>query len=96
MVAPRDASARVGFNAAWPQHRGLTNFINLAGSLAYTFAVPYAAIALTLYYFDEARGMAELPARAGLAGRLPRLPRAIPQLSECTRPVDSSICDAYA
>jgi hypothetical protein len=54
------------------------NFINLAGSLAYTFAVPYAAIALTLYYFDlEARGVAKLPARAGLAGRLPRLPRAI-------------------
>jgi hypothetical protein len=31
-----------------------------------------------LYYFDlEARGVAKLPARAGLAGRLPRLPRAI-------------------
>jgi hypothetical protein len=33
------------------------NFINLAGSLVYTFTVPYAAIQLTLYYFDlEARG----------------------------------------
>jgi hypothetical protein len=35
------------------------NFINLAGSLVYTFTVPYAAIQLTLYYFDlEARGVA--------------------------------------
>jgi hypothetical protein len=33
------------------------NFINLAGSLVYTFTVPYAAILLTLFYFDlEARG----------------------------------------
>ena len=33
------------------------NFINLAGSLVYTFTVPFAAIQLTLYYFDlEARG----------------------------------------
>ena len=32
------------------------NFINLAASLVYTFTVPYAAIQLTLYYFDlEAR-----------------------------------------
>jgi ABC-type sugar transport system permease subunit len=28
------------------------NFINLAASLVYTFTVPYAAIQLTLYYFD--------------------------------------------
>jgi hypothetical protein len=36
------------------------NFINLAASLVYTFTVPYAAIQLTLYYFDlEARGPAE-------------------------------------
>ena len=35
------------------------NFINLAGALVYTFTVPYAAIQLTLYYFDlEARGVA--------------------------------------
>jgi hypothetical protein len=34
------------------------NFINLAGSLVYTFTVPYAAIQLTLFYFDlEARGV---------------------------------------
>ena len=33
------------------------NFINLAAALVYTFTVPYAAIQLTLYYFDlEARG----------------------------------------
>jgi hypothetical protein len=34
------------------------NFINLAGSLVYTFTVPFAAIQLTLFYFDlEARGV---------------------------------------
>jgi hypothetical protein len=27
-------------------------FINIAGALIYTVTVPYAAIALTLYYFD--------------------------------------------
>jgi hypothetical protein len=33
------------------------NFINVAASLVYAFTVPYAAIQLTLYYFDlEARG----------------------------------------
>jgi hypothetical protein len=30
------------------------NFINVAGALVYTVTVPYAAIALTLYYFDLA------------------------------------------
>jgi hypothetical protein len=36
------------------------NFINLAAALVYTFTVPYAAIQLTLYYFDlEARGVAQ-------------------------------------
>ena len=35
-------------------------FINLAASLVYTFTVPYAAIQLTLYYFDlEARAAAD-------------------------------------
>ena len=34
------------------------NFINLAAALVYTFTVPYAAIQLTLYYFDlEARSI---------------------------------------
>jgi hypothetical protein len=38
------------------------NFINLAAALVYTFTVPYAAIQLTLYYFDlELRRAAELP-----------------------------------
>jgi hypothetical protein len=43
------------------------NFINLAASLVYTFTVPYAAIQLTLYYFDlEARRAGEAePAVAG-------------------------------
>jgi hypothetical protein len=36
------------------------NCINLAAALVYTFTVPYAAIQLTLYYFDlESRGVAE-------------------------------------
>jgi hypothetical protein len=36
------------------------NSINLAAALVYTLTVPYAAIQLTLYYFDlEARGLAE-------------------------------------
>ena len=40
------------------------NFINLAAALVYTLTVPYAAIQLTLYYFDlEARGVAK-PRRA--------------------------------
>jgi hypothetical protein len=35
------------------------NFINLAGALVYSFTVPFAAIQLTLYYFDlETRGVA--------------------------------------
>jgi hypothetical protein len=36
------------------------NFINLAAALVYTFTVPFAAIQLTLYYFDlEAQGIAQ-------------------------------------
>ena len=44
-------------------------FINLAASLVYTFTVPFAAIQLTLYYFDlEARGAgdAEVKVDAGV------------------------------
>jgi hypothetical protein len=38
------------------------NLINIAGALVYTITVPYAAIALTLYYFDlEARRSAAMP-----------------------------------
>jgi hypothetical protein len=34
------------------------NFVNLAGALVYTFTVPFAAIQLTLYYFDlQERGV---------------------------------------
>jgi hypothetical protein len=48
------------------------NFINLAASLVYAFTVPYAAIQLTLYYFDlEVRGVAETKVNTGLADRLP-------------------------
>jgi hypothetical protein len=38
------------------------NFINIAGALVYTITVPYAAIVLTLYYFDlEARRSVAAP-----------------------------------
>jgi hypothetical protein len=43
-------------------------FINLAASLVYTFTVPYAAIQLTLYYFDlEAREAPDATVNAGVA-----------------------------
>ena len=46
------------------------NFINLAASLVYTLTVPYAAIQLTLYYFDlEARGAAGIEVNAGVPDR---------------------------
>jgi hypothetical protein len=42
------------------------NFINLAGALVYTFTVPFAAIQLTLYYFDlEKQGILERPSVVG-------------------------------
>jgi hypothetical protein len=42
------------------------NFINLAASLVYTLTVPFAAVQLTLYYFDlEARGVAEVAGSPG-------------------------------
>jgi hypothetical protein len=54
------------------------NFINLAAALVYTFTVPYAAIQLTLYYFDlEARGPVGPRVSASAAARSPRVP---PQL----------------
>lgn len=54
------------------------NFINLAASLVYTFTVPYAAIQLTLYYFDlEAREATEATVSPGLADRSARMPRAL-------------------
>jgi hypothetical protein len=46
------------------------NFINLAAALVYTFTVPYAAIELTLYYFDlEARGAADTESKPGVTDR---------------------------
>jgi hypothetical protein len=42
------------------------NFVNLAGALVYTFTVPFAAIQLTLYYFDlQARNVNTLVHRRG-------------------------------
>jgi hypothetical protein len=56
------------------------NFINLAASLVYTFTVPFAAIQLTLYYFDlEARGAADIEVNAGLPDRSARVPPATGQ-----------------
>jgi hypothetical protein len=49
------------------------NFINLAALLVYTFMVPYAAIQLTLYYFDlEARSGADTGSGAGIRVRSAR------------------------
>ena len=48
------------------------NFINVAGALVYTITVPYAAIALTLYYFDlegAARPSVSLRRRGDRLGR---------------------------
>jgi hypothetical protein len=46
------------------------NFINLAASLVYTFTVPYAAIQLTLYYFDlEARSATTTEVNAAVPDR---------------------------
>ncbi len=50
-------------------------FINLAASLVYTFTVPYAAIQLTLYYFDlEARAAADTDVDVDLSDRSLRRP----------------------
>jgi hypothetical protein len=52
------------------------NFINLAASLVYTFTVPFAAIQLTLYYFElEARGIADAEGNEGLVLGLSAAPR---------------------
>ena len=64
------------------------NFINLAASLVYTFTVPYAAIQLTLYYFDlEARAGDDTEVNTGAPDRSARLPPALGQLSDDTPPV---------
>jgi hypothetical protein len=64
------------------------NFINLAASLVYTFTVPYAAIQLTLYYFDlETRGAADTEVNAGVPDRSRRVPPALGPLSDDTRPL---------
>jgi hypothetical protein len=64
------------------------NFINLAASLVYTFTVPYAAIELTLYYFDlEVRGAADTEDHAGVPDRSARVPSGLGLLSDDTPPV---------
>jgi hypothetical protein len=64
------------------------NFINLAASLVYTFTVPYAAIQLTLYYFDlEARGAAATEDTASVQDRSARVPPSLGPLSDDTPPV---------
>jgi hypothetical protein len=57
-------------------------FINLAASLVYTFTVPYAAIQLTLYYFDlEARAAADTEVDGDVSDRSMRRP-AGPRLAQ--------------
>ena len=57
-------------------------FINLAASLVYTFTVPYAAIQLTLYYFDlEARAAADSEVDGDVSDRSMRRP-ASPRLAQ--------------
>jgi hypothetical protein len=64
------------------------NFINLAASLVYTFTVPYAAIQLTLYYFDlEARRDPDTEVNASVPDRSDRVPPALDLLSDDTPPV---------
>ena len=64
------------------------NFINLAASLVYTFTVPFAAIQLTLYYFDlEARGAAGAEVSASVPDRSARIPPSVGPLSDDTTPV---------
>jgi hypothetical protein len=62
------------------------NFINLAASLVYTFTVPFAAIQLTLYYFDlEVRGAAGTGVNAVVAAA--PVPRGLGALGDDTAPV---------
>jgi hypothetical protein len=64
------------------------NFINLAASLVYTFTVPYAAVQLTLYYFDlEARGAADTQVNTGIPDRPARVPPALGPLGDDTPPL---------
>jgi len=64
------------------------NFINLAAALVYTFTVPYAAIQLTLYYFDlEARGSADTEVYDDVPDRSAPLPGAPGPLGDGTQPV---------
>ena len=64
------------------------NFINLAASLVYAFTVPYAAIQLTLYYFDlEARGVADTGVNADVPDRSPHVPPVLDLPSDATPPV---------
>ena len=64
------------------------NFINLAASLVYTYTVPYAAIQLTLYYFDlEARAAAETEPNTDPPDRSPTVPSALGPLTDGTSTV---------
>ena len=57
-------------------------FINLAASLVYTFTVPYAAIQLTLYYFDlETRAAAHTEGDLDVSDRSRSVP-ASPRLAQ--------------
>ncbi len=59
------------------------NFINLAGALVYTFTVPFAAIQLTLYYFDlETRGAADTGLDADVPDRFAPVPPVLGPLTD--------------
>ena len=64
------------------------NFINLAASLVYTFTVPFAAIQLTLYYFDlESRGASDSEVKPGVRTRSERSSPGLGPVSDDTPPV---------
>jgi hypothetical protein len=63
------------------------NFINLAGALVYSFTVPFAAIQLTLYYFDlETRGAADTGLNADVPDRSAPVPPARGPLTDGPSP----------
>lgn len=63
------------------------NFINLAGALVYSFTVPFAAIQLTLYYFDlETPGAADTGLNADVPDRSAPVPPALGPLTDGPSP----------
>jgi hypothetical protein len=61
-----------------PFTQGSLTVIDLIGSVVYTVVVPYAAIALTLYYFDLQARPAVLRRHAIRPARSPQVPASEP------------------